>query len=138
LTGLPTYLVDANLILRFLLNDHPEHSSAVKRLVARARKREVSLEVPFVALTETVFTLKSFYKKDRQDIAREMTKILTTPGIKFRGPTWVFDAIEELGMRNVSFGDACLAAEARVDKLPVASFDRDFDGLDGVTRFEPK
>ena len=38
---------------------------------------------------------------------------------------------------NVGFADAFLAAGAMAEKVPVASFDRDFDKLKGMTRFEP-
>lgn len=104
----------------------------------RAEKREILLEVPFIAVVEIVFTLRSFYKRNRLEIAREVIKILNTPGINFRGPAWVLDALEEFGKRNVSFGDACIAAEARMLDMPVLSFDKDLDGFDEIVRFEPK
>jgi predicted nucleic acid-binding protein len=138
MTEAAPFLVDANVFIRFLLNDHPVHSEAAKRVVARAEMREITLEVPFIALTEMVFTLGSFYKRDRAVISLEILKILKTPGINFRGPKWAFDALEEFGKRNVSFGDACIAAEARVSEIPVYSFDKDLDGFADIVRFEPK
>ena len=95
------------------------------------------LHVPFIAVTETIFTLQSFYRVEREDIAREFLKVLSAPGIKLAGPSWTLEAIEEYRARNVSFGDACLAAEARAEKLPIASFDRGLDGFAGIKRFEP-
>lgn len=137
MTGAP-FLVDTNVILRFLLNDHAVHSEAARRLVERAEKREITLEIPFITVTEVVFTLRSFYKKKRNMIADEIIKILNTPGMNFRGPAWVLDALEEFGKRKVSFGDACIAAEARVFEIPVMSFDKDLDGFDGIVKFEPQ
>jgi len=75
---------------------------------------------------------------DPADIAREFLKILSAPGIKLIGPAWILDAMEEYRTRNVSFGDACLAAEARIENLAIASFDRGLDSFPGITRFEPK
>ena len=138
MTERPPYLADANLLLRFLLNDHAEHSAASRRFMARVHAREITLEIPFIALTEAVFTLLSYYKRDRQDVSREVLKILNAPGVNFRGPEWMLAALEELGIRKVSFGDACLAAESRFTEIPVVSFDRDLDKFDGVVRFEPK
>ena len=106
--------------------------------MARAEKREINIEVPFIALIESVFTLSSFYKRDRKSIADELTKILNTPGINLRGPAWCFNALEDFGARKVSFGDACIIAEARHTNISVASFDTDFDDVMGVVRLEPK
>ncbi len=103
----------------------------------QAEKRHINLEVPLITLIESVFTLGSFYKRNRKSIAEEIIKILNTPGINFRGPAWALEALEDFGGRKVSFGDACIAAEARRAKMPVASFDSDFDGVEGVVRIEP-
>jgi predicted nucleic acid-binding protein len=132
------YLVDANVLLRYLMNDHPEHGRAAKKLIEQARSGRIALHVPFVAVMETIFTLQSFYKIEREDIGREFLKVLSAPGIKLVGPSWILDAIEESRTRNVSFGDACIAAEARMENLPIASFDRGLDSFSGIKRFEPK
>ena len=130
-------LLDTNIVLRYLMNDHPEHSRAAKKLIENAGNGKVVLHMPFIAITETIFTLQKFYGIAREDIAREFMKVMTAPGVKLAGPSWVLQAVEEYGMRNVSFGDACLAAEARAENLAVASFDRGLDALPGLRRYEP-
>ena len=35
MTAKPSYLLDANILLRFLTNDHPNHSAAAKKLYDR-------------------------------------------------------------------------------------------------------
>ena len=120
------------------MNDHPKHSGSARKLVEDAGSGRILLRVPFIAVAETIFTLQSFYGVAREDIAREFLKVLSAPGIKLAGPAWILEAVEEYGMRNVSFGDACLAAEARTEDLPVASFDRGLDSFPGIKRFEPK
>ena len=71
MTDLPAYLVDANVILRFLLDDHPKHSAAAKRMFGRVRDKEITIEIQFIALTEMVFTLLSFYKRSRTEGSRK-------------------------------------------------------------------
>ena len=138
MTAKPTYLLDANILLRFLNNDHPGHSAAAKKLFDDAGAGKVSLRIPFIAITEAIFTLKSYYGVDRADIGRELLKLLTAPGVTMTCPWWVLEAVEEYQNRNVSFGDACLAAEAKADRTAVASFDRDFDKFPGLKRHEPR
>ena len=138
MSSAPNYLVDTNILLRFLVNDHAEHGAAVNRLIDSVKARKATLEVPFITIVETIHTLRSFYDRDRAAIGKEMLKILTAPGVKLSAPVWILDAIEEYRTRNVSFGDACIAAEARMGNLPVASFDQGLDSFPGVKRFEPK
>jgi predicted nucleic acid-binding protein len=66
----PTYLVDTNILLRFLTNDHPAHGAGAKKLFDDAGAGKLDLRIPLIAITETIFTLQSYYKIDRQDIGR--------------------------------------------------------------------
>jgi len=134
----PTLLVDTNILLRYLMADHPQFSQAAKRLIEEAGTGKIDLEIPFVTVMETVYTLKSFYRVKREDIGRELLNVLSAPGIRLIGPGRLLGAVEEFRTQNVSFGDACLAAEARQENLPVASFDKGLDGFPGIKRFEPK
>lgn len=138
MTGVPTYLVDTSVLLRFFVQGDPEKSKAVKKLVQQAGSGKAILEVPFVTVSETVHTLRSVYKFDRSDIAREVLKFLQAAGVELLAPEWLIDALRECQRGKVSFGDACIAAEARKLGRAVASFDRDFDAFDGIMRFEPK
>ena len=138
MTVVPTYLVDANVIIRFFVQDDRVKAAAAKSLVEQARKGKVVLEVPFTAISETAHTLRSFYGIDRSEIAKELLKFLKGVGISTSAPSWMLDALNECETRKVSFGDACMAAEARATGKAIASFDRDFDSFAGVVRFEPK
>jgi predicted nucleic-acid-binding protein len=103
-----------------------------------ARSGKVDLRIPFIAITETFLTLQSFYKLDRADIGYELFKLLNAPGMTLTCPTWVLHAVEDYRDQNVSFGDACLAAEVNADQITVASFDRDLSKFPAIKRYEPK
>ena len=138
MTAKPAYLLDTNILLRFLTNDHPSHGAAAKKLFEDAGSGKISLRIPFIAITETIFTLQSYYEIDRADIGRELLKLLTAPGVTTTCPHWVLEAVEDYQTRNVSFGDACVAAEAKADQIAIASFDRGLDKFPGVKRHEPR
>jgi len=131
------YLVDANILLRYLTDDDPRQSPAVKRLIEQAGKGELALEIPLIAILETVFTLQSHYEIAREDIGRELIKILRAPGVKLTCPDWTLDALEFYRTRSVSFGDACLAADAIVSDRQVVSFDQGLKRFAEITRYEP-
>ena len=138
MTGVPCYLLDTNIILRFLRGDHATHSPRSKALFDKARNGNVILEIPFIAIIETLHTLLKFYKVEKQLACQEILKILNSRGIRFTGPHWIFEAFNEFLTRKISFGDVCIACEARSSGRVIASFDGDFDLLADVKRFEPK
>lgn len=134
----PAYLVDTNILLRYLMNDEPEHAAAAKRLFDRLKTGEITLYIPFITIAETVFILQSYYEINRADIGRELLKILNARGVVLTCPAWIIDAIDEYRTKNVSFGDACLAVEAQSEKLQIASFDKGLIKFPKVIRYEPE
>ena len=78
----------------------------------------------------------SFYGVDRKAAAEKLSLLLQQHGVRLRDEIQVLTALERLQAANVGFADAFLAAGAVEEKVPVASFDRDFDKLK-VARFEP-
>lgn len=130
-------MLDANILIRFFVSDNLDHAGAVKRLLLRARKGNATLMVPYIAIVETVHVLRTAYSASRIEIATNVTAFLSAPGVNITAPIWVFDALAEFGRRNVSFGDACIAAEARHSGMTVASFDGDFDKFEGIKRLAP-
>ncbi|MBL9144929.1 MAG: PIN domain-containing protein [Verrucomicrobiaceae bacterium] len=124
-------------MIRFFANDHEAHSAAARNLIRMASTGAMVLVVPFTAISETVFTLRKLYKHSRHETVKQMQRLLSAKGIKTAAPSWISDALEEYAKSVVSFGDACIAAEARHLGLAVATFDSDFDSLPGIVRLNP-
>lgn len=138
MTAAGRYIADTNILLRFFLGDHAEHSPIAREVIAAAQAGKIGIEVPLIAIFETVFSLGRFYKQRPSEVAGELLKLLRTPGITQIGPNWVVDALEAFGDGVISFGDVCIAAEARRRKQSVLSFDSDFEALPDVARVDPK
>ncbi|HRI12464.1 MAG TPA: PIN domain-containing protein [Verrucomicrobiota bacterium] len=131
------YLVDTNVLLRFLSGQPAKQAEAAKRLFESAAAGNASLEVSPVIVAEAMYTLVSFYKVDRVDAAVKLAALLRRRGVKVRDAEQVFGALERLQKINLGFADAFLAAGGADEGVPVASFDRDFDKFKDVTRYEP-
>src|SRR5690606_11114925 len=97
LSRVPIFLVDTNVLLRFFLNDHPEHGEAAKRLIEQAVTDKVTLEIPLITIFETVFTLGRVYKQPRTRIADELSAFLSGKGIRLSGPAWIVNALKLYG-----------------------------------------
>jgi predicted nucleic acid-binding protein len=66
-----------------------------------------------------------------------MRAFVVLPGISCDRRDLILDALALFSRFDIDFGDACIAASALQQDVPVCSFDRDFDAIPGVRRFEP-
>ena len=133
-----TYLLDANVVLRFLTQDHPVKAKAATALFGKATNGEVTLELDPVILAEVIYTLEGYYQKSREEIANTLLQLVTSLGIDSERHGTVINALLRYKNQPVDFPDAWLASLAAERKLQAASFDKDLDRFSDVTRYEPK
>jgi predicted nucleic acid-binding protein len=69
--------------------------------------------------------------------ARQLAALLQQPGLDVQDKTRVFEILAVCETNNVDYGDAALIFEARREKLPIVSYDRDFEKVLDVTVLTP-
>ena len=131
------YILDSNVVLRFLVQDHSAHAKAATRLFQRAENGEVELILTAWIVAEVVYGLTRIYNVARGEAGRLLKAIVTSVGVTAVDRDVLLDAFRRYAAKNVDFADALLAATAASMKLSPASFDRDLDKFDDVTRYEP-
>lgn len=126
--GKSTSVVDANAILRLLLQDEPAHFAQARAFFDRVRAGEASAYVPAAVLAECIYVLTKVYAVGRTETADHLLGLLD-----YRGLTTDSAAVRvALGLyrdRNVDFIDALVVATARENGWQVFSFDRDLARL---------
>jgi predicted nucleic acid-binding protein len=132
-----TYVLDANVLVRFLTQDSPILGSAAKKLFEAADRGEAELRLHPAIVAEVVFVLTKVYQQDRTAVADALLDIIENPGIAVECASVLRDALKRFKSVSVDFPDALIAALAADGKVPVASFDRDLDKFKDITRFEP-
>jgi len=131
--------LDTNILLRHLLQDHPEQSPRATAYLARIELGEIKVRTADTVVFETVFTLQRQYGHPKAAVRDNLLPLLELPGIVLpgkRGLRKVFDLYVE---RNLSFIDAhhvVLMQQLGLDHI--VSFDKQFDRVPGVTRVEPE
>ena len=130
------YLLDTNVLLRFLRDDHPSHSPAARSLFFDASDGKCVLVLTEVAVAEAVWVLESFYQTRRTDIAEGLSKVITSAGVRCMRQIEMIDALNRFASTNCDFLDCYLAALAAASGDHVATFDRDFDRFDDVRRWQ--
>lgn len=116
-------IVDANVLIRYLLADHPQLSPRAKKLFAKALSREVNLHLDPVTVAETAWTLLSQYKLPPDEVSLKLKGIVSQKWLKCDHKRSVLLALDVFPKSNVDFIDAWIYAVSKRKKYPIASFD---------------
>lgn len=132
-------LLDTNVLLRHLLQDHPEQSPASTALLERLESGELAAWITPMAVAEMVWVLSgSSYGLDRHDVRDGLSAVLEIPGLRAVDKQALLRALQLYASLNIDFIDAYHGALAAAAGGLVYSFDRDFDRIPGVTRLTPE
>ena len=117
-------LLDANVIVRFLIGDGGElydHSRRIFEEIENNTRKVLLLES---VLAEVVYVLLEVYQVSRKDIIRSLIPIAEMRSIRMENKTVVINALEIFYQENIDFVDALLCAYNKVKGLEVISFDK--------------
>src|ERR1700757_4695968 len=87
-------LVDTNLIVRYLVQDHEKHAKAAGKLFEACDRGELVIVVLPAVLAECVFVLESFYERARGDIAAALGGLISSPGVEIGDAVIHLDALD--------------------------------------------
>lgn len=128
-------LIDTNVIIRFLLKDHPVQSPAAKKLLGNFQER---LLLSDVAVAEAIWLLTSYYELSKEEAVEKIFPILNFPNIESNKPVLI-RALYFYRNFNIDYIDAYLVSCAEEENLEgIYSFDKDLDKIKDVKRFVPK
>ncbi len=131
--------LDANLILRFLLKDHPEFFKAALNLFTEAENGRITLCLHPLILAEVVWTLQGYYGYSKAEIAKTITEMIESDGLFIEDKDVTQKAFRDYVEQNVDYIDAYLSAYALM-KGPQAIYTLDrkhFSRLEGDIRLLP-
>ena len=124
--------LDANVILRFLLNDLPAQSLAAKRLIATSQ-----CYASDVILTEVVFVLDKLYGYSRPDAAALVRQLIGLQSVVCN-ESLVDKALELYARKKqLSFPDCYAAIEASLSGDSFKTFDKELIKHGGAHVSEP-
>lgn len=134
-----TALLDTNVLLRHILEDHPDHSPRSTALIERIAEGTTVVRLADTVIFETVFVLTSFYRTPRDRIRDSVLPLISLPCVilpdKHIYPE-VFD--HWLAEPSLSFADSYHLSLAKYLGLTeIISFDRKIAKDPAVTRVEP-
>ena len=117
--------VDTNVFLRFLTNDDPAKAKRAEILFRDALKGKIRLATSLLVIAEIIWTLESFYKLEKPDIAAKIEKILNTPNLDCPEAALLFMALDLYVHANIDFVDAYNAFHMKEHGLTqILTYDR--------------
>ncbi len=111
-------LVDANIILRYILDDHPELSTA-----AAAILEQQTVTLPIEVACEVVFVLQKVYAVDREEIRQQLGNLLIENLVEMEKSAVFLKALECYSKSKFDFVDCLLWAYHTVDQQTIFTFD---------------
>jgi len=111
-------LVDANVVLRYLLDDHAELSLKAAGILERN-----SVTLPVEVGCEVVYVLQKVYAVERKDIQQQLGELINEGWVSMDKPAVFLKALEFYGNSTLDFVDALLWAYQRIEQQEIFTFD---------------
>ena len=112
--------VDTNVLVRFLVPDHPAQSAAARSLFA-----EHKIAIAHTVLLEAEWVLRRSFRFGRQEIASAFLRLLGLSTVSCPRSEMVLSAIQAFEA-GCDFADALHAATSERGVTEFATFDKDF------------
>ena len=112
-------IVDANIVLRYVLSDCAELSEKAKVII-----EENVVEVPIEVLCEVVYVLSSVYRVSRKDIYRELTRLFAETQCEIPHRASVLRGLELFAQEKMYFADCILAGYSESESAVIQPFDK--------------
>lgn len=131
------FSIDANVVVRYLTQDHRELSAKSNVIIEGVEDGRLRVFCDPITLGEIVFVLASRYRLGRAEIAEAVQTIAGMDGFIVPDKARYLHALRLYGTTVPHFGDACACAAAIENcEGRLLSFDRALSGVEGVLREE--
>lgn len=125
-----TLLLDTNIIIRYLLKDHPLLSPKAKNFFQQAKRGEVLLYIDEVVIAEIVWVLSSsVYQKEPTTIADQLKQLLASGWIINERKNVILQALNLFAKNNLSFVDCWLYVVSQNKNILLETFDKKLQKL---------
>ena len=125
------YLIDTNVILRYLLDDHKRFSPRANAFFQDVAKGLKKAELTSVVIAECVYVMEKFYEIPKNEIVDKLSRILNIKGTVNPDKAEILDALIKYEVSGADIVDCILAAKSSPHRI-VVSFDKDFKKLKAI------
>lgn len=129
--------LDANIILRFILDNDFKLSPKAKAIFEKIQLGKSKTYLCLLVVSEIIFTLEKSYHLPKKEIVKTLSALIKTPSIRVENQKLIEAAFVYYVEKNISFVDAYqVALMLKKDINQIYSFDQDFDKVSVLQRLE--
>ena len=119
------YLLDTNIIIRFLVGDNEEHLAKSTEYFEQIELGSMEVEILSDVLMEAFFVLTKFYKLPKIEVISDLKTILSFEGVVNKDKVILFETLSIIKNKNIDFVDALICAKCKFQNYEKLSFDKD-------------
>jgi predicted nucleic-acid-binding protein len=127
-------LVDANVILRYLLRDDESLFQRAMETLEKARTGEEKVVILESVLTECVYVLLKVYGVKRPEIAEKLRALLYYKGVANPDKQDMIESLKLFGQTRLDFVDCLLCVKSRNSGMPLVTFDEELTRMSQEAR----
>jgi len=118
------YLIDTNVIIRFLVGDHKEHLKVATEIFKKVELGEYEVEILDSVIMEALFVLIKFYKLPKNEVIDDLKKIIALRGV-VGNKVLLIETLNIVENKNIDFVDALICSKSKLEGYEKLSFDKD-------------
>lgn len=118
------YIVDANVLLRYFLNDIPEQVSEIELFLNQCKKHTVTCVIPLLVLSEVYFVLTSLYRKSAREVCQHLSDFCKLDYLEFEERDIVEKIFSGDDCIRIGFIDTYLLYRGIREKRELFTFDK--------------
>jgi predicted nucleic-acid-binding protein len=119
------YLLDTNIIIRFLTGDNEKFLKKSTEYFEKIEKAKIEVEILSEVLMEAFFVLTKFYKLPKNEVISDLKTILSLEGVINKNKIILFETLNIIENKNIDFVDALICAKCKLQNYDKLSFDKD-------------
>lgn len=119
------YLLDTNIIIRFLVGDNEDHLAKSTEYFEQIELGSMEVEILSDVLMEAFFVLTKFYKLPKIEVISDLKTILSFEGVVNKDKVILFETLSIIENKNIDFVDALICAKCKFQNYEKLSFDKD-------------
>lgn len=123
------YLIDTNVILRFLLRDDERLFKKASFYFEQAKNKKITIKVIPEIIFELDYILQGVYRLKKEEVVKIILKIVKTPFINIENRELLIESLEKYQKISVDLFDIYLFYLGKKEEKEILSFDNDFKKL---------
>ena len=118
-----SYLIDTNIILRFLLKDNTTLFNRANQIFKDAENGTYKLVIDSVVLAECIWVMASVYNISKVDITDKLRQIISQSWIVSPTKKAIIQSLDLYSHTNLSYIDCWLIIQTQIQAIQLKTFD---------------